>query len=141
MAEKLADILNCDIMDINDVSSKKLSELDLLKDYFLKTKCDLKLSKTDLDKYDLIIFGYPIWIFNKLHPLFKVLKCNIDSLNLKYAKFTSYAFYSWNFPGISQHKNNFIDSLKMKSPLHGYEQEAIEELTKWCKRILTKITK
>ncbi|MBN2281967.1 MAG: flavodoxin family protein [Candidatus Marinimicrobia bacterium] len=139
MAEKLGDILQCDIKDINEISSKAFSKISLIKDYLIPFDCELTINQDELLQYDMVILGYPIWMFNKVHPLFNILKSRLESLNHKYAQFTSYGFCSWNFPGKSKYNDNFTGSLKMKSPFHSDEQAAIKALTEWAQELTTKL--
>ena len=80
MAERLREVLGADLVEIRDLKKRRglFGFLRGARDAHLGLKTELATSCFDLSKYDLIIFGTPVWAQNPTPALTTFLDtCNL----------------------------------------------------------------
>ena len=109
--------------------SSVMEELPKLKEY-----------RVDLDKYDYIIFGSPVWASNFVPPLRTFIKENKDKLVNKKIS----VFFSFSGGGADKAEeklkdylkiNNFENRLVLINPKLKYKKENDERIDKFCNSI------
>lgn len=146
IAEKLAQTINSDILELKTKTEIKREGFTKYiwggKQVLFREKPELVTFHKDLNQYDLIIFGSPIWA-SKYVPAFNTFFEDNKFLNKKYALFncngggkTEKIFQQFK----DQLKGNkFVGEISFKEPLRDKTEDNLKQAEEWIKKIIQNI--
>lgn len=146
VTEKMAKTINCDILELKTKSEIKTGALSKYiwggKQVLFKEKPELIPITEDINKYDLIIFGSPIWA-GKYAPAFNTFLDNNIIKNKKIALFNcnggggTKKFFQ-EFKNILS-SNEVIGEISFKDPLKENTEDNLKQAEDWIKTIIKKV--
>lgn len=146
IAEKLAKTINSEILELkpkNEVKSNGFSKYIWGgKQVLFKEKPELMPFNNNFEKYDLIIFGSPIWA-GKSAPAFNTFFKSSKITGKKVALFNcngggSSAGFFKKFKEVLN-GNEFVGEIAFKDPLKENTDDNLKQAAEWIKEIAKKI--
>lgn len=146
IAEKVAQTINSDILELKTKTEIKSDGFSKYiwggKQVLFREKPELAAFDKDLNQYDLIIFGSPIWA-SMYAPAFNTFFIDNKFFNKKYALFncngggkTEKFFQKFK----EQLKGNeLVGEISFKDPLKDKTKDNIEQAEEWVKKIIKNV--
>lgn len=146
IAENLSKTINSDILELKAKKEMKTDKFSKYlwggKQVMFKEKPELLPFDYNLDEYDLIIFGSPIWA-GKCSPAFNTFFSNNKITNKKYALFNCNGGGKTDkfFEGFKSQLvgNEFLGEISFTDPLKKNKEENLTKAKDWVKEIIKKL--